>query len=317
MKKYLTILLALAIIISCTYACAQTPYKVGVIHLVTHEAGEKATQGFIDTLTAGLGEANVQINVQSASGDYSVCASIINAFAADEVDLIMANGTPTLQAASNIDDIPILGTCVTDYAAALGIEAFTGTVGGNISGTCDLAPLDQQADMILTLFPETANVGILYCSAEANSLYQVSKVRSYLEAKDVNVITFPFADSNELAFVLQTACESIDVLYIPTDNTVAANAVIVNNICQPAGIPVITGDTGTCRAAGAAVLGIDYYELGAATGRMAVQVLEGQANIAQMPIIYADAVCPQYNPEICEALGITVPDGYIPLETEE
>lgn len=317
MKRTISALLAAAVLLVCGACAAEAQYTVGICQILTHEAVEEAAQGFMDALDEALGKGAVRYDRKDASGDATICSLIINDFVADEVDLILANGTPALQAAAAAtEDIPILGTSVTEYGVALSLDSFNGLVGGNVSGTSDLAPLDQQAAMIPALFPEAQSVGLLYCSAEPNSLYQVETVKAHLESMGLKAVLYPFTDSNDMAAITQTACERSDVIYIPTDNTAAANATIVDNICQPAGVPVVTGDTGTCRIAGAAVLGISYYELGAVTGSMAAKVLTGEDDIAQMPIAYVENVIPQYNPTICEALGITVPDGYVPLAME-
>ncbi|MBP3647498.1 MAG: ABC transporter substrate-binding protein [Clostridia bacterium] len=316
-KRLLSLLLAGVMVLTAPASLAESQYKVGICQILTHEAVEQAAQGFMDALDEALGKGTVSYDMKDASGDSSICTLIVNDFIYDEVDLILANGTPALQAAAaSTGDIPILGTSVTEYGVALGIDDFNGLVGGNVSGTSDLAPMDQQAQMIPDLFPEARTVGLLYCSAEPNSLYQIETVKACLEGMNLTAIPYPFTDSNDMAAVTQEACLNVDVIYIPTDNTVAANATIVDNLCQPAGIPVVTGDTGTCAVAGAAVLGISYYELGQVTGRMAADILTGKAEISTMPIAYAENVTHQYNPLICEALGISVPDSYVPLNIQ-
>ncbi len=289
-------------------------FVVGVCQLVPHEALDAATQGFVDRLTEILGAENVEIQVKVAAGDSATCAPIVNDFVTQEVDLIMANATPALQAAAAATaDIPILGTSVTEYGVAMGIENFSGTVGGNISGTSDLAPLDVQADMILEWVPDAKTVGLLYCSAEANSQYQVDTVQAFLEEKGLTVTQYPFADSNDMAAVTQTACDNSDVIYVPTDNTAASSTGIIDGICQPAGVPVITGEQGICAGCGIATLSISYYDLGVKTAEMAAQVLTGEADISTMAIGYADKQTPMYNAAICEALGITPLEGYEPI----
>ena len=314
MKKIVAILMAAMMLLSSAVALGEAQYKVGVIQLVTHDALDAATQGFIDALNAEMGEGVVEVDVQNAAGDPNTCATMANAFVAEEVNLIMANATPALQAATAAtSDIPVLGTSVTEYGVALGIDDFTGVVGGNVSGTSDLAPLDQQADMITTLFPEAKKVGLLYCMAEANSQYQVDTVKALLEAKGIAATLYPFTDSNDVAAVTEKACADSDVIYVPTDNTVAANTGIVDNICQPAGIPVVAGEAGICGGCGVATLSISYYDLGVTTGKMAAKLLKGEADIASMPIAYAENFTPQYNAAICEALGVTVPADYVAL----
>ena len=288
-------------------------YTVGICQLVEHAALDAATQGFEDALTAQFGE-NVTFDFQNAQNDSATCATIANGFVSAGVDLIMANATPALQAAqAATDSIPILGTSVTDYAFALEIDGWTGTVGGNISGTSDLAPLDQQAAMIQELFPDAKNIGLLYCSAEANSQYQVDEMTKYLTELGLTATAFAFTDTNDVASVAQAACDASDVLYIPTDNTAASNTEAIANVVLPAKVPVIAGEAGICEGCGIATLSISYYDLGVATGKMAAKILTGEADISQMPVEYAPQVTKMYNAANCEALGVTIPDGNEPM----
>ncbi|HJC67607.1 MAG: ABC transporter substrate-binding protein [Lachnospiraceae bacterium] len=292
-------------------------YTVGICQLVQHDALDAATQGFMDAITDALGEDAVTFDLQNAQGDSNTCSTIINSFVSNDVDLILANATAALQAAqAGTNEIPILGTSVTEYGVALGIDDFGGTVGGNISGTSDLAPLDEQAAMLNELFPDAKNVGLLYCSAEANSQYQVDTVKAALEELGYTCEYYAFSDSNDLATIATNAAGACDVIYIPTDNTAASNTEIINNICQPAGVPIIAGEEGICSGCGVATLSISYYDLGVATGDMAVRILTGEEDISQMPIEYAPQFTKKYNPTICEALGIQVPEDYEAIETE-
>ena len=228
--------------------------------------------------------------------------------------MILANATPALQAAAAAtDEIPILGTSVTEYGVALNIKDFNGTVGGNISGTSDLAPLDQQAAMITEWFPETKKVGLVYCSAEANSKYQVDVVKAELEKAGITATLYPFSDSNDISSVCTTAAAESDVIYVPTDNTVADNTGIIDSICQNAKVPVIAGEEGVCSGCGVATLSISYYDLGVTTGKMAAKILKGEADISEMPVEYTDTT-KKYNADICTALGITPIDGYVAIE---
>ena len=293
-------------------------YTVGICQLVKHEALDAATQGFKDALTEEFGD-KVVFDEQNAANDSNTCSTIVNGFVSDNVDLILANATPALQAAAAATaDIPILGTAVTEYGVALDIKDFGGTVGGNISGTSDLAPLDKQADMLAEWCPveEYPNVGLIYCSAEANSQYQVDTVKGYLDDMGYTCTLYPFSDSNDLNAVAQAAVDASDVIYAPTDNTVASNVGILDNLCSAAEVPVIAGEEGICRGCGVATLSISYYDLGVTTGKMAAQILKGEADISEMPVAYAENFTPEYNAEICERLGLTVPEGYTALEAE-
>ena len=288
-------------------------YTVGICQQMTHPALDEATRGFKEALTAALGDS-VAFKEQDAGGEYANCGTIMDGFVAEGVDLILANATYPLQAAASATaDIPILGTSVTDYATALSITDWTGTVGGNISGTSDLAPLDQQAAMLQELFPDATNVGLLYCSGEPNSVYQVETIEGYLTEMGYTCTQYAFTDVNDLSSVAQSACDSSDVIYIPTDNTAAANTETIANVVIPAGVPVVAGESGICSGCGVATLSISYYDIGYATGEMAAKILTGEADISTMPIEYAPNVTKMYNAANCEALGLTMPEDYEPI----
>ena len=318
-KQMLAIALSAAVAASgmCTtavFAEESETYTVGICQLVQHDALDAATQGFKDALTEKLGDA-VTFDEQNAQGDTNTCSTIINSFTSENVDLILANATPALQAAvAGTNEIPILGTSVTEYGVALEIDDFDGTVGGNVSGTSDLAPLDEQAAMLHELYPDVKNVGLLYRSSEANSQYQVDTVKAALEDLGYTCEYYAFSDSNDLSAVTTTAASESDVIYVPTDNTVASNTEIINNICLPAEVPVIAGEEGICAGCGVATLSISYYDLGVATGEMAAKILTGEADISEMPIEYAPQFTKKYNPTNCEALGLTIPDDYVAIE---
>ncbi len=296
-------------------APADKVYKIGISQLITHEALDAATEGFKKALVDELGEDKVVFDLQNAAGASDTCVTIANSFVSSKVDLIMTNGTAALQAAANATmDIPILGTSITEYGVALGIDNFSGTVGGNISGTSDLAPLDEQAQMIIDLVPEAKKVGLLYCSAEPNSAYQVKVVKEYLEAKGIEVVDYAFTDSNDVALIAETAATDCDALYVPTDNTAASCTQAIDNVVRPKGVPIIAGEAGICNGCGVATLSISYYDLGYKTGLMAAKILTGEAKIADMAIEYAADPAPKYHVERCEEMGITVPDSFSALD---
>ena len=285
-------------------------YTVGICQYAPHNALDAATQGFQDALTEAFGDA-VDFDLQNAAGDTPTCATIANGFVSAGVDLILANATAPLQAAvAATSDIPILGTSVTEYGVALGISDFTGVVGTNVSGTSDLAPLDQQAAMVKEWFPDAKTVGLLYCSAEPNSQYQVDTVQAELEKLGYTCTQYAFSDTNDMASVTQNAADNSDVIYVPTDNTCANNAGVIDNICRPAGVPIIAGEEGICGGCGVATLSISYYDLGVTTGEMAVKILTGEENVSDMAIAYDTTLTKMYNEANCQALGITPPEGY-------
>ena len=289
-------------------------YTVGIIQQMQHVALDAATEGFQAALTEKLGDS-VSIEFENASGDPSNYSTIANNFVSQNVDLIMANGTSALQAAASATStIPILGTSITEYGVALGIDDFTGVTGYNVSGTSDLAPLDQQAAMLQDWFPEAQTVGLLYCSAEPNSQYQVDTVQGYLEEAGITCTQYSFSDSNDISAVATTACTENDVIYVPTDNTAANNAELLGNISLDTQTPIIAGEEGICRGCGVATLTISYYDIGYATGEMAYEILVNGADPAEMEIQYAPQFTPKYNPDMCDAFGLTPPDGYEAIE---
>ena len=316
MKKLIAIVCALLMLVSMTACQSKGKDKlvIGICQLMPHVALDAATEGFVAAVKEGLGEENVEFDIQVAAGDTATCAPIVSSFVSKNVDLIMANATPALQAAAAATSkIPILGTSVTEYGVALEIKDFNGTVGGNISGTSDLAPLDQQAAMVKEWFPDAKTVGLLYCSAEANSKYQVDTVQRELEAMGMTCTQYPCSDTNDLQAVTQKAAAESDVLYIPTDNTIAGATGTVDGICRAAGVPVIVGEEGIAAGCGVATLSISYYDLGYTTGKLAVQILKGEADISKLPVAYSETFTKKYNAEICADLNLTVPEGYVAI----
>ncbi|MEE1007340.1 MAG: ABC transporter substrate-binding protein [Acutalibacteraceae bacterium] len=315
MKKILSAVMALTLAAATCVSLSgcgkkSAKYTVGICQLVQHDALDAATKGFKDVLKEKLGD-DVEFDEQNAANDSATCATIANQFVSNKVDLIMANATPALQAAAAATaDIPVVATSITDYATALEISDWTGKTGTNITGSSDLAPLKEQAEMIKELFPEAKKVGILYNSGEANSKYQATEVTKALKDLGIEAKEYTSADSNDLASVVTTACAEVDVIYIPTDNTMASNTGIVNNIAEPAKVPVVAGEVGICKGCGVATLSIDYYSIGKKAGEMAYEILVNGAKPGDMEIEYADELTKQYMASRSKTLGITVPDTY-------
>ncbi len=324
MKKLLTKLLTATCMLSLV-ACGSTEssdtetatssaasetkdFKIGVVQLLQHPALDLATEGFVDALKEN-GITNV--DVQNASGESANCATIVGGFVADGVDLIMANATAALQAASAATStIPVLGTSITVYDVVLG-----GEIPSNVSGTSDLAPLDEQAKMITELFPDAKNVGLLYCSAEANSEYQADKVAEVLNEAGITTKKYTFNDSNDVTSVTESAVnDGVDVIYIPTDNTAAANTEAIANVVLPANVPVFAGEEGICSGCGVATLTISYYDIGYKTGEMAADILLNGADISTMDVEFAPTFTKKYNKTNAEQLGIEIPSDYVEIE---
>ena len=307
MKKIITSLLALAL---CLTLCLSlvgcggsgTDFTVGVCQLMEHESLDQATQGFTDALTEELKKAGKTVTVDAqVAGEANLCTTVINTFTAKDVDLIMANATPALLAAANATTkIPVLGTSVTDYA-----DTFGGTIPANVSGTSDAVPFDEQAQMMIDTLALVSGdkVGVLYCTNESNSLIQYNAVKALFEAKGIVVEAYTFSETTELQAIVTSAAANCKAIYVPSDNTVAQNDTIVGTICNQAGVPVFTSYGGAvCYAS----LAIDYYQLGAETGKMAAQILLGEKTPADISV---KTLTPTvvYNEELCNQLGIAVP----------
>lgn len=327
MKKVLSLILALTLCLGAVVSITSCKgggnevevdtekqhYVVGICQLITHDALDSATQGFKDALTAELAKAGrtVEFDYQNAAGSSNTCTTIVNTFIAKDVDLILANATAALQSAANATlSIPTLGTSITEYGVALGIDNFDGTVGGNISGTSDLAPLETQAQMMIDTLGLTAGakVGILYCSSEPNSQYQAQVVRSYLTGKGINCGSsdYTFTDTKDLQLVTERAANECDAIYVPTDNTVASNTGIIDGVCAEKKIPIFAGEEATCKGCGYATLAISYYNIGKKTGEMAADILLGRKNISEMAIAYDESPVKKYNEAACVNLGIDI-----------
>lgn len=313
MKKIMSLVLAAALCIcalSALTACGdKTDYTVGIVQLAPHPALDSATQGFRDALEEKLTAAGktVEFKYQNAQGDSNTCNTIVNSYLSSGVDLIMANATAALYSAANATlTVPVLGTSITEYGVALEIENFSGVVGGNVSGTSDLAPLDEQAQMMVDTLGLTAGkkVGLLYCSSESNSVYQVNAVKTYLEGAGITCTEYKFTDSNDLQSIVTNAADNNDAIYVPTDNVVATNTELINNVCAPKKVPVFAGEEATCKGCGYATLSISYYNIGKKTGEMAAEILLGTADISTMPIAYDEAPVKKYNKAACDNLGI-------------
>lgn len=327
MKKILAAILVLAVVLTLA-ACGSTPaksepsapqekaqsFRVGILQQLEHPALDAATEGFKKALTDRLGD-RVSFDFVSAQNDINNCTTIANKFVSDKVDLIMANATSALQAAASATgEIPIVGVSITDYESAGVLKGNPNAPGGNVTGASDLAPLDLQAKLLVEVVPEAKTVGIVYCSSEANSVYQAETIKAHFEELGLQVKNFTVADSNEIQPVVTAAVEEVDALYIPTDNTMADNMELVKNITLNAKIPVISGEENACKNGGLVTISISYFDMGYKAGELAADILEGKAEPATSPIVYCTEVQRKFNPEVKEALGIELPADILPIE---
>lgn len=310
MKKLVCIMLSIMLVASLCACGAETEkdtFKIGIIQLTEHQALDSAKDGFVDKLKeAGI---DVEIDVQNAQGEQTVCATIAGTMVNDGVDLILAIATPAAQAAAQAtSDIPILVTAVTDPASS-GLVNSNENPGTNVSGTSDMNPIEAQVNLLLKFVPDAKTVGILYCSSEDNSILQAEMAKDALESKGVKVEIFTAADSSEVQSVTQSMVGKVDAVYIPTDNLMADSMGAIGMILTPAGIPVIAGESNMVEAGGLATYGIDYYALGQKTAEMAIDILVNGADITTMPIAYydEDSLSLTINEEVLNQLGLEVP----------
>ena len=303
MKKIISLALVLVMLAAVLTGCGgNKELNVGVCQLMVHDSLDQATQGFIDALNAEAEKAGKTVNIDTqVAGEAGLCTTVINTFTAKKVDLIMANATPALLAAANATtEIPVLGTSVTDYN-----DTFAGNIPANVSGTSDAVPFEEQAKMMIDSLGLAAGdqVGVLYCTNESNSLIQYEAVKALFEAEGIVVKAYTFSETTELQALTTSMASECKAVYVPSDNTVAANDSIVGTICTEQNVPVYTSYGGAiCYAS----LSIDYYELGYETGMMAAQILlEGKSPADFEVTTLTPAVA--YNAELCAQLGIEVP----------
>lgn len=279
-------------------------YNVGIIQLSPHTALDASNKGFCDALAAsGL---NVNIDQQNAQGDQSACQTIATKLVGDKNDLILAIATPAAQAvAGATTDIPVLATAVTDFVEA-GLVNAADAPGTNVTGTSDLTPVKEQMDLLVKLLPEAKKVGILYCSAEVNSSIQADLAKEACAALGLSTEVFTVSSSNEIQTVVESMVGKVDVIYAPTDNTIANSMSTVGMVATDNKLPVICGESGMVTNGGLATYGIDYYQLGYMVGEMAVSILKGEATPDTMPIGYLDAAKCELavNEEVAKALNI-------------
>ena len=303
MKKLISLTVAILMLVSMLTGCGSSDsYNVGVCQLMVHDSLDQATQGFCDALNEAMTAAGKTVNIDvQVAGDSGLCTTVINTFTAKKVDLIMANATPALLAAANATTtIPVLGTSVTDYS-----DTFAGNIPANVSGTSDAVPFDEQAKMMISslgLVPGD-QVGVLYCTNESNSVIQYEAVKALFEAEGIVVKAYTFSETTELQALTTAMAGECKAVYIPSDNTVAANDAIVGTICTEQNVPVYTSYGGAiCYAS----LAIDYYQLGYETGKMAAEILLNGKTPADYPVMTLTPTV-SYNKDLCAQLGITVP----------
>ena len=278
--------------------------KVGILQYVQHPALDKANEGFVAALN-GAG-VDVAIEQQNAGGEQSAAQTIANKLVNDKKDLILAIATPAAQAVAGVtSDIPVVITAVTDPAAS-GLVESNDAPGGNVTGSSDLTPVADQIELLTKLLPKAKNIGILYCTAEANSKLQADMAMEALKGKGLNGIEYTVSSSNEIQTVVESMVGKVDAIYVPTDNVIAAGMTTVAMIATTEHkIPIIGAEAAHVENGALATYGIDYFEVGKLAGEQAVEILNGKSP-ADIPIAYLpkDRCKLTINEEVASELGI-------------
>lgn len=307
--KFAFALAALALAASMSFAAKkQKVIKIGAIQLVEHPALDASYKGFIDGLKeAGYEDGkNIKIIYENAQGEQANCVTIADKLVSQRCDLIFAIATPAAQAVANkTETIPVLVTAVTDPKTA-GLVESNEKPGTNVSGTSDLTPCMEQIKLLKKLVPDAKKIGLLYCSSEENSKFQISIAKKACDMNGLKYVDATVSNTNEVQQVVQSLVGKVDAIYSPTDNMIASTMATVALVTTPAKIPVIVGEDGMCQGGGLATYGINYYELGKQTAKMAVEVFNGKKP-RDMPIQYLSKCDFTYNKETAAALGITIP----------
>ncbi|WPC38144.1 ABC transporter substrate-binding protein [Brachyspira hyodysenteriae] len=319
MKKYLYSLFIITsmIFISCSSggsnsnaAAGDKVFKIGILQLIEHDALDASYRGFVDGLKeAGYEDGkNIIIDYQNAQGEQANCVTIGQKFVNDKSDLILAIATPAAQAVANMTkDIPILVTAVTDPAAAK-LVADNNAPGGNVSGTSDLTPVEAQIELLNEITPNLKTVGLLYCSSEQNSVFQMDIAKKKLDSMGIKYIDATVTSANEIQQVVQSVVGKVEAIYTPTDNMIAAGMATVALVAEPAKLPVVCGEGGMTMLGGTATYAISYYELGKLTATQAVAILKGEKQPATMPIETLKTFDLVVNTNMVNSIGITIPE---------
>ncbi len=286
--------------------------NIGILQLAEHDALEQAKNGFIDGLKAnGYEEGkNVSFDIQNAQNDQSNLKTMSQRFVNNNVDLILGISTSATQSLANeTTEIPILGTAITDFVEANLVES-NEKPGGNVSGTSDKSPVDEQIDLMIKLLPDLKTVGVLYNSSEANSQIQAENVEKILTSKNLNVEFGTVTNTNDVSQSAYSLAGKVDAIYIPTDNTIASTMATIGSISEELKIPVIVAESGLCKNGGLATVGMDFYKLGVQTADMAVRLFNGE-DISTMPIELPQVKEICINLDMAKNLGITIPQDII------
>ena len=290
-------------------ATASTAVKnIGVVQLVQHDALDASNKGFVDGLKEKGYEdgKNIKIEQQNAQGEQANAQTIAKQFVDGKKDLIFAIATPAVQAAYNsTKEIPIIFTAVTDPVKAEVAKDWKSS-GTNVTGTSDKVPVDKQIELLKKLIPNAKTVGVIYSTSETNSVIQVEELKAAATKQGLAVKEIGVTTVNEINQNLSSALGEIDVLYTPTDNTVASGYALVGKLCVEKNIPIIGAEEAVVTKGGLASIGIDYYKLGKEAGFKAAEVLAGKKP-TEVEITTLSEMSFTINTDVAKKLNITIP----------
>ncbi|MFD2305504.1 tryptophan ABC transporter substrate-binding protein [Enterococcus termitis] len=284
---------------------------VGVLQFVSHPALDQIYKG----IQAGLKDEgyeegkNMKLVFQNGQADQSKLATMSQQLVQEKKsDVLIGIATPAAQALANTtSEIPIVLGAITDPVSA-GLVDSNEKPGRNITGVSDKSPVDAQFDLIAQLVPKSKKVGILYASSEENSKYQVEEAKKIAEEKGMTVKTFAVPSSNEIAQTVQVMTSEVELIYIPTDNTIANAMQTVVSEADKAKVPIFPSVDTMVEQGGVATVGINQFDLGVQTGKMAAAILSGKSQAATTPIYTFKTGDIIINQKQADKLGITLPD---------
>lgn len=286
-------------------ASGESIQEIGILLSAEHSALTSAQKGFIEELERNdfVDGENVAINVLNAQGSSGNLHDMAQQLA-DESDLLLGISTSAAQALASVtDDIPILFTATTDPKGAGLIESVDAP-GGNITGTSDMVPFEEQIELLISIIPESEKIGIIFNSSEPNSQVQADLAVEAIEMSNREAVIMTVTNTNDVQQVAERLLSEVDALYIPTDNTLFSAATTVGELAIEHQIPIVAGSIDHTADGGLATYGIDYYSLGQQTGKMAIDILKNETLPMDIPVETAEELELFVNEEMAESLGI-------------
>ncbi|MCI7323384.1 MAG: ABC transporter substrate-binding protein [Lachnospiraceae bacterium] len=298
-----------------TQAASGESYKIGISQFAEHGSLDNCREGFLEGLKqAGIEEGkNLTVDYQNAQTDTGTASTIADSFVSAKDDMICAIATPCAASAYNScmnTDIPVIYTAVSDPVAA-GLANADGTNEGNVTGSSDVLPVEEQLKMIRALMPEAKKIGILYTTSEANSCSTIKEYQELAPKYDFEIVDSGINTPADIELAATDLVSKVDCLCNLTDNTVVNALQTVLDKANTAGIPVFGSEIEQVKAGCVASMGIDYYQLGIETGELAAKILKGEATATETPFISASKAELYVNNAAAEKIGMKLDENYV------